>query len=208
MPKNVALSQAMSARLCHDLAGSIGTIDNCLGLFEHDDETIAQKAKSLASEESNNLVNQIKFFRNAYGISDGESSMSLINMTKLLNDFFKSTQVQLNLHFETGLIYIEAHLAKSAMCLAAIVSENISYSGVIDFYLNKDQYNPLRLLGNGANIILKNERLEILQGAPRKAINVSNCREHYVSKMCVKTGYQVMAQKKTGAIEYKILKKQ
>ena len=207
MPKNVELSQAMSARLCHDLAGSIGTIDNCLGLVDHDDAIISQKAKNLASEEASNLVNQIKFFRSAYGLSDGEASMSLVNMAKLLNDFFKNTQVQLNLHFETGLIYMEAQLAKSAICLAAIVSENISYSGVINFYLNKDQDSPVRILGNGNNLILKDDHLEVIQGKPRKAVNVRNCREHYINKMCAKKGYKVLAQKKTGAIEYKLLKK-
>jgi hypothetical protein len=207
MLKNIKLSQAMNARLCHDLAGSVGAIDSYLSLFEHEDKAICKKAKKLAFEESSNLMSKIKLFRSAYGIFDGEDSMSLINMAKLLIDFFDNTQVQLNLHFETGLIYMEEQLAKSAICLAAIVSENISYSGVIDFYLNKDQDSPVRLLGNGNNLILKDDHLEVIQGKPRQAVNVRNCREHYINKMCAKKGYKVLAQKKTGAIEYKLLKK-
>ena len=207
MPKSIKLSQAMSARLCHDLAGAIGTIDNCLGLLEHADKNICTKAKNLASEAAGNLVNQIKFFRGAYGLSDGKTEMSLVNMTKLLSDFFKNTQIKLNLHFEEGIIYMEASLAKAAICLAVIVSENISWSGEVDFYLNKDEKNPVKLLGNGDRLILKDDHLEVLQGKPRKPINVKNCREHYISKMCSKKGYQVSARKKAGVIEYKLLKK-
>jgi len=207
MPKNVELSQAMSARLCHDLAGAIGTIDNCIGLLDHENENICIKAKNLASEEAGNLVNQIKFFRSAYGLSDGETNMSLVSMSKLLSDFFKNTQIKLNLHFEEGIIYMEASLAKAAICLAAIVSENISWSGEIDFYLNKDEKNPVKLLGNGDHLILKDDHLEVLQGELRKPINVRNCREHYINKMCSKKGYYVSACKKPGVIEYKLLKK-
>jgi histidine phosphotransferase ChpT len=193
MPKNIKLSQAMNTRLCHDLSGSVGAIDNYLSLLEHKDKAICKKAKKLALEESSNLMSKIKFFRSAYGISDGEDSMSLINMAKLLIDFFDNTQVQLNLHFETGLLYMEAHLAKSAICLTAIASENISYSGVIDFYLYKDQDSPVRIFAKGDNITLKDEHLKVLQGESRKTINVSNCREHYINKMCVKKGYKVLA---------------
>ena len=207
MLKNIKLSQAMNARLCHDLAGSVGAIDSYLSLFEHEDKAIGKKAKKLAFEESSNLMSKIKLFRSAYSISDGEDSMSLINMAKLLIDFFDNTQVQLNLHFETGLLYTDESLAKSAICLAIIASENINYSGVIDFYLHKDQDSPVRLFGKGENLIIKDEILQVLQGETIKSINVNNCREYYINKICMNQGYRVLVQKKIDMIEYKLLKK-
>ena len=83
MAKIIELSQALNAKLCHDLAGSIGTVDNCLGLIDNDNKEISTQAKELAIVESANLVKRIKFFRTAYGLSEGENNLSLINLSKL-----------------------------------------------------------------------------------------------------------------------------
>ena len=207
MPKTVELSQAMSARLCHDLAGSIGAIDSCIDLVENRNKDIGKKAKELVSEESSNLVNRIKFFRGAYGLSGGETDMSLVSMTKLLTDFFKNTDVKLKVSFEEGLIYLESQLAKAAICLVAIISENISLRGYVNLHISKDQNSPIKLLGSGNNLQLRDENMEVLKGKKRKPVNVRNCREHYVNSLCEKKGYKVLVSKKSGSIEYKLLKK-
>ncbi|CAN0601791.1 unnamed protein product, partial [Ectocarpus sp. 12 AP-2014] len=69
MSKIIELSQALNAKLCHDLAGSIGTVDNCLNLIDNDNKAIGKQAKELAIIESANLVKRIKFFRTVYGLS-------------------------------------------------------------------------------------------------------------------------------------------
>lgn len=207
MHKNIELTQAMSAKLCHDLANSIGAIDNCLGLIDHENKTISSKAKDLAVEESNNLVTKIKFFRGAYGLSDGEANMSLVNIAKLLTDFLKSTKVKLNFHFEKGIIYVEAPVAKAALGLAILVCENISNSGTIDLYINKDEANPIKLLGKGKSLLLNNDDLEILQNTKKHLINVKTCRQHYINAVIAKTSYKISACNTSNSIEYNLIKK-
>ena len=50
MPKIIELSQSLNAKLCHDLAGSIGTVDNCLSLIDNDNKEISNQAKELADK--------------------------------------------------------------------------------------------------------------------------------------------------------------
>ena len=207
MPKTFELSQAISARLCHDLTSSIGAIDSCIDLLENHNKDISKKAKELVSEESSNLINRIRFFRGTYGFSSEETNMSVVSMVKLLTDFFKNTDVKLKIYFEEGLIYLESQLAKAAICLVAIISENISLRGDINFHISKDQNRPIKLLGTGNNLQLRDENMEVLQGKKRKSINVRNCREHYVNSLCDRKGYKVLVGKKSGSIEYKLLKK-
>ena len=107
MPKTIELSQALNAKLCHDLAGAIGTVDNCLSLIDNKNLDIGKQAKDLAIEESANLVNRIKFFRTAYGISEGETKMSLVNLSKLLQDFFLDTKIEFSLDFHQNIQLIE-----------------------------------------------------------------------------------------------------
>ncbi len=85
MGKNLQLLQALNARICHDLAGSIGTIDNCIGLMELKDKSIRQKAKLVLSGESANLVKKIQFFRECYSILEESNKVSVFRLGKVRN---------------------------------------------------------------------------------------------------------------------------
>jgi glutamate synthase domain-containing protein 2 len=61
MLKNIKLSQAMNARLCHDLAGSVGAIDSYLSLFEHEDKAIGKKAKKPLTLDMPMFVSDMSF---------------------------------------------------------------------------------------------------------------------------------------------------
>jgi hypothetical protein len=207
MHKNIALAQAMNARLCHDLASSIGTIDNCLKLASHENKDIGLKAKNLALEEAENLVSKVKFFRGVYGLSDGEANMSLVNISKLLSDFLKSTKIKLNFHFEKGLIYIESPIAKIALCLTIFTCENIGNTGSVHLYIKNNEKNPITLLGKGKNILAQDEALEILKGTTEQLINVKTCRHHYIYELAMQTGYKILVSKNSDSIEYNLIRK-
>ncbi len=183
MSNNIELSQIMSARLYHDLAGPIGTIDNCFSLFDHKNKNICKKAKILAFEESRHLVSKINFFRSVYGIFDGEIDMNLVFIKKLLTNFFINTKLNLQLHFDENLVYIDAQLAKASICLVAILVENIHYSGEINFYLNKDKNQPVELFGKSNSLMSQDESLEMLEDKLGESVNIRNCREYYVNQI-------------------------
>jgi histidine phosphotransferase ChpT len=206
MHKNIALTQAMNARLCHDLANSIGTIDNCLNLAEHENKAIGKKAKNLALEESSNLVTKIKFFRGAYGISDEENSLSLIFLSKLITDFLKMHQIKLNFHFEKGVIYMEAPLAKALLGITILICENINNSGAIHFYITNDKNNPVKLVGKNKTILTKEDSIKVLTGELKLPVTVKNCRQQYINAILTKAGYQITVDKNSDSIEYNLIK--
>lgn len=207
MHKNIALTQAMNARLCHDLANSIGTIDNCLNLSEHGNKTIGKKAKNLALEESNNLVTKIKFFRAAYGLSGGESSLSLMFISKMLTDFLTMHQIKLNFHFEKGIIYIEAPISKALLGITLLICENINNNGAIHIYITNDPNKPIKLVGKNKTIITKEDSIEVLTGNITPPVSVKNCRQYFLNAILTQAKYKVSVDKNTDSIEYNIIKK-
>lgn len=207
MHKNIALTQAMNARLCHDLANSIGTIDNCLNLAEHENKSIGKKAKTLALEESNNLVTKIKLFRAAYGLSEGESSLSLMFISKLLTDFLKMHSIKINFHFEKGIIYIEAPISKALLGITLLICDNINNNGAIHIYITNDKNNPVKLVGKNKTILAKEDSIEVLAGKITPPVTVKNCRQYFINAILTKAGYQVTVDKSTDSIEYNIIKK-
>lgn len=62
----LALAEAMSGRLCHDLAGMVGTVMGALELA-HDDETMRDEALPMAAEAAAGLGRRLGLMRAAWG---------------------------------------------------------------------------------------------------------------------------------------------
>lgn len=207
MPKIIELSQSLNAKLCHDLAGSIGTVDNCLSLIENDNEEISNQAKELAVVESANLVKRIKFFRTAYGLSEGENKFSLVNLSKLLQDFFVDTNIELSIEYATGVIYINSMTAKAIICLAVIAGDAAVSGGEVMISIPESDETPIVVKSTGKNIVIKDSSLNVLKGVPRIPIAVGNCREHYINAICAHRNYELKVVKSTDSLEFRMNKK-
>ena len=78
MKKDLQLLQILNARILHDLAGAIGVVDNSLSLIGTSTKDISRQAKSLAIEESGNLVKKLNIFRLSYSSSDLGEETSVV----------------------------------------------------------------------------------------------------------------------------------
>ena len=207
MPKIIELSQALNAKLCHDLAGAIGTVDNCLSLIDNKNQEIGKQAKDLAIEESANLVNRIKFFRTAYGLSEGETKTSLVNLSKLLQDFFLDTKIEFSLDYDPGVLYIDSIIAKTTICLAVIAGDSAIFGGKVIITISIKDENPILIKCSGKSIVLKDDSLAALKGVLATPVTVRNCREHYNNALCAHKNYELEIDKSSDSLEFKLNKK-
>lgn len=207
MSKIIELSQALNAKLCHDLAGSIGTVDNCLSLMDNDNKAIAEQAKELAIIESANLVKTIKFFRTVYGLSEGEDKLSLVTFSKLLQDFFADTKVKFSIKYDSGVIYMNCMAAKAVICLAVIAGGSVVAGGEVVVFIPEAEEASITIKATGKNIIVKEDSLNILKGESGIPIAVSNCREHYVNSICANGNYNLQVAKAKESLEFSMNKK-
>jgi hypothetical protein len=207
MPKTLELLQTLNAKICHDLAGSIGTVDNCLGMIDNKNQTIGEQAKDLAIAESKNLVARIKFFRSAYGPIDGESETSIVNLSKTLQDYFVNSKSKLKVSFEEGLIFIDARIAKIVTCLVIIADDALVSNGEVNLSITNDEKNPISVKCNGKNIIHREECANAFKGESKEPVTYRNCREHYIAALSADKKYEVEAVKSADSLEFKLKKK-
>lgn len=207
MAKIIELSQALNAKLCHDLAGSIGTVDNCLGLIDNDNKEISTQAKELAIVESANLVKRIKFFRTAYGLSEGENNLSLINLSKLLQDFFSDSNIKFSIEYAAGVIFMNSMTAKAVICLAVIAGNAAISGGEVMISVPESDEDSIKIKSVGKNIVVKEDGLNILKGVPRIPVSVSNCREHYINAICAHKNYKLKVIKSSELLEFRMNRK-
>ncbi|RTK92086.1 MAG: hypothetical protein EKK61_06420 [Rickettsiales bacterium] len=205
MSEALKLSQSLCAKICHDLAGSIGTIDNCLSLLEGTNESISEQAKKLVYSESKNLIKRIKFFRSIYSISD-DDPVHLAIIIKCLEEFFETENIEFISHVNNAEKNIHNQITKAIYCLISIVAEQITIKGEINFYVSEDN-QLIKIISNNHNLNLKEESFSILNGDDSIPITVMNCREHYILNLCDVSGYKSMVQKNNNSYEYSIMKK-
>lgn len=206
MSNSLKLIQALGSKICHDLAGSIGTIDNCLGLLDSDNKIIRKQAKNLVLEESKNLVKRIKFFRSTYGLAENELKLNIVEMVDILRKFFEDTKINFNAHIMGDLLSVDAHMAKVAYSLVSIASENIGLEGEIDLYVNEKDDTLFKVHSKGRKLHLKHGSFAVLGGNITELLTITNCREYYASNICSEHGYKLSISKNAEFIEYFVIK--
>ena len=82
------IAELIITKLCHDLAGPIGGINNGVEMLNEDDESLKDTALELLNMSSGEALSRLQFFRFAYGTVDTESSVSIENIKLLVNNFF------------------------------------------------------------------------------------------------------------------------
>lgn len=206
MSETLKLIQALGSKICHDLAGSIGIIDSCLGLLEGDNKTVGEQAKSLLLEESKNLVKRIKFFRSTYGLAETGLEFDIVDMVNRIKHFFEGSVIRFNAHIGGDLAFVDAQMSKVGYCLVTIAAENIASVGVIDLYVDGKNGALFRIIANGKDFPLKPECFSVLNGDIAAPLSVTNCREHYASNICNEYGYKLSVNKNGGSTEYFVIK--
>ena len=205
MNESVRLLQALNSKICHDLAGSIGTIDNCLELTGNASSKIGDQAKQLMFIESKKLVNNIKFFRKVYGIACDEKDITLLEVCDYMSSFFADSNVTLSHNINPSSANVSSPIAKVISCLLSIVFDYVIAEGEIELK-KADDNDEIKIIGKGRLCGIKQENFAILNGQAKAEITVRNCREHYVVKLCTISGYSLVATQSKDQIEYLIKK--
>ncbi len=66
---DLRVAELLASRLCHDLVGPIGAVNNGMELLEDSDLDMAQDAVRLAGNSAEHASTLLQFFRLAYGMA-------------------------------------------------------------------------------------------------------------------------------------------
>ncbi len=73
-PLDLRLAELLASRLCHDLVGPVGAVNNGMELLAEDDLLMGDDAVKLASASAQQAGTVLQFYRLAYGASGGAVS--------------------------------------------------------------------------------------------------------------------------------------
>lgn len=96
MIHDTKLAEMIATRLCHDLTGPIGAVNNGAEFLDEEGFDMQNEAVKLIVNSAHEAVNRLQFYRQAYGRVGESGEASLSDKKKITADFFSATKIRLD----------------------------------------------------------------------------------------------------------------
>ncbi len=93
---DMRVAELLASRLCHDLVGPIGAVNNGMELLEDEDLGMSDDAIQLCANSARQAANILQFYRLAYGMSGGRIGGGLDDLRELATGFLASSKTTLD----------------------------------------------------------------------------------------------------------------
>lgn len=95
MLNNTKLSEIITTRLCHDLAGPIGAVSNGVDFLSDSDPTMREKANILIQNSAEQSIARLQFFRQLYGIVNNATEANLQLLRDIIHTFYNDSKIEI-----------------------------------------------------------------------------------------------------------------
>jgi histidine phosphotransferase ChpT len=119
------------SRLCHDLAGSIGAVNNGVELLaEETDPAMREEAIGLIAQSASDAARRLAFFRLALGASGGvQDPMALGELNRVAQNYFAGSRLSLALPQDN--IELPKPLGKALLLGLALAGQALPRGGTL-----------------------------------------------------------------------------
>ncbi len=93
---DMRVAELLASRLCHDLVGPIGAVNNGMELLEDEDLGMSEDAIQLSASSARQAANLLQFYRLAYGMAGGRIGGDFGALQELAAGFLASTKTTLD----------------------------------------------------------------------------------------------------------------
>ena len=168
MISEIKLAEMLCTRLCHDLTGPIGAVNNGAEFLAEEGFDMQGEAMQLIVSSAAEAVNRLQFYRQAYGRVNDHGEASLSEKKKLSEAFFQTTKLKLDWpdsHADASGISVSQKMARLMMNMMIIASSALIRGGSLAIRVGETaDTREFTLTGTGETIKLDPELLEILSG--------------------------------------------
>lgn len=163
------LAEMLCTKLCHDLTGPIGAVNNGAEFLGDDGFDMQNEAVKLILSSAHEAVNRLMFYRQAYGRVSDSGEACLSDKKQLATNFFSGTKVTLDwpdTHTDAAGVSISMKTGRLLLNLMLIASAALIRGGTIAIRLGTAENGDkqVSLTATGETIKLDAETIAILKG--------------------------------------------
>lgn len=179
MNENIHLAELLCTRLCHDLTGPIGAVNNGAEFLSEEGFDLQNQAVDLIVSSAFSAVSRLQFYRMAYGNVKDHGEANLAEKQKIAVDFFVGSKIILDwpeTHTDAAGVSISLKMLRLIYNLLIIASSALIRGGTISVRLDKDDLSRkiITVSAKGANLKWDSEAEKIFS-IVSSANNSSDC---------------------------------
>lgn len=190
MSKIVEFSELLVTKLCHDLAGAIGAVDNGVEFLREisTSKEINKKAIDLLTSSSNEAVSKLKFFRYIYGMTSDYGESDLSDIKGLVNSFYKNTKYNFNWtqgKSETGVLQLSNQASRMMCNMLYITTQSMISAGDLNISIlpNKNSGKEIVIEAYGDKFVNIKTITQILDSHEQRDLELENVQIHLAAKI-------------------------
>ena len=93
---DIRVAELLASRLCHDLVGPVGAVNNGIELMQDETFGMADDALTLAAKSADQASNLLQFFRLAYGMAGHRQGADLGPIRELVSGYLSHSKAELD----------------------------------------------------------------------------------------------------------------
>jgi histidine phosphotransferase ChpT len=176
----IKLAQMVSTRLCHDLAGPLGAVNNGVEFWRENDGIAMDSAIGLVESSAKEAVDRLLFYRQALGMVHevGETQWEILEgYARALLIQRKANLQPLPSILEAGAILTNSAFCQSVLNLMLCVSDALIHGGEITLqWPDDDGLQPLKITGRGKQVKYDPVMAQILEQPSAELTNLVTSR--------------------------------
>ena len=156
MSPDLKIAELLCTRLCHDLTGPIGAVNNGAEFLSEEGFGMQNQAVDLIVSSAHEAVARLQFFRMAYGKVNEQGEASLADKKKIVAEYFSASKIALDwpdTHTDAAGVPMNGQMCRLLINLIVIVSSMMVKGGTLSVRLNaREDGNELHLHAQGPMI--------------------------------------------------------
>jgi histidine phosphotransferase ChpT len=206
MINDIEISELIAVKMCHDLSGPVGAVNNGTELLKEANEAIYEQSLDLVEGSAKDLVARVLLYRQAFGSINSTGQVSVENLEKLTADYYNSGKVDVVFSGDNKPDSVDSYYGKMILNLIMMIEKNLLYGGKIDISIEKKNNKEVsNIKVEGRSIKVNEEHLEILDNKDSKIkIDVKNVQSYLVRRFLEKLDMKIKFSIKEEVMEIKI----
>lgn len=134
MNHETKLAEMIATRLCHDLTGPIGAVNNGAEFLDEEGFDMQNEAVKLIISSAHEAVNRLLFYRQAYGRVGDVGEVSLSEKKQITQDFFSNTKITLDwpdTHTDSSGVAVSQKMSRLLLNVIIIVAASAIRGGTL-----------------------------------------------------------------------------
>ncbi len=188
------LSELLSAKLCHDLAGPIGALNNGVEFLKEgadDGVGLAAEATDLLAMSALEARAKLQIFRQAYGVINEPGQVPLEELKQLLNDFF--TYSKTSVEWNGDATEIPSPTRRLLLNIILLANTTLPLGGTITVYVDAEKRRTFcKIRAAGDKIRFAPEVDDILKGKSDRSAITTHTAQPYLLHLLALAGNTVL----------------